>query len=55
MLLKSITNKEVMPKFIATNSNNIPFEKEIPLLCITIEKKLKFDKHVIILCKTAKC
>ncbi len=53
MLLKLITNKEEMPKFIKINSTNIPCEKELKLLGITIDEKLKFDKHVNIICKKA--
>ncbi len=35
------------------NATNIPCEKEVKLLDITIDEKLKFDKHVNILCKKA--
>ncbi len=51
MLLKSLTNKEEMPKFIEINDTNIPCEKEVKLLGNTIDEKLKFDKHVNIICK----
>ncbi len=40
-----------MLKFIKINDTNIPCEKELKLLGITIDEKLKFDKHVNIICK----
>ncbi len=42
-----------MPNFIEINSTNIPCEKEVKLLGIAIDEKLKFDKHVNIICKKA--
>ncbi len=51
MFLKSLINKEEMLKFIEINDTNIPCEKEVKLLGITIDEKLKFDKHVNIICK----
>ncbi len=53
MFLKPFTNKEEMPKFIEINGTNILCEKEVKLLSITIDEKLKFDKHVNIICKKA--
>ncbi len=53
MFLKPLTNKEEMPKFIQVNGTNILCEKEVKLLGITIDEKLKFDKHVNIICKKA--
>ncbi len=53
MFLKPLTNKQEMPKFIEINGTNIPCEKEVKLLGITIDEKLKFDKHVNIICKKA--
>ncbi len=53
LFLKPLTNKEEMPKFIEINGTNIPCEKEVKLLRITIDEKLKFDKHVNIICKKA--
>ncbi len=53
MFIKSLTNKEEMPKFIEINDTNVPSEKEVKLLGITIDEKLKFDKHVNIKCKKA--
>ncbi len=53
MFLKPLTNKEEMPKFIEVNGTNIPSEKEVKLLGITIDEKLNFDKHVNIICKKA--
>ncbi len=53
MFLKPPTNKEEMLKFIEINDTNIPCEKEVNLLGITIDEKLKFDKHVNIICKKA--
>ncbi len=53
MFLKPLTNKEEMPKFIKVNGTNIPCEKEVKLLSITMDEKLKFDKDVNILCKKA--
>ncbi len=49
MFLKPLTNKEEMPKFIEINGTNIPCEKEVKLLGITIDDKLKFYKHVNII------
>ncbi len=51
--LKPLTTKEEMPKFREINGTNSPCEKEVKLLGITIDEKLKFDKHVNILCKKA--
>ncbi len=51
MFLKPLTNKEEMPKFIEINGTTIPCDKELKLLGITIDEKLKFDKHVNIICK----
>ncbi len=45
--LKLLTNEELMLTFIEINSTNIPFKKEVKLLSITIDKKLKFHKYVI--------
>ncbi len=53
MFLKPLTNKEEMPKFIKINGTNIPCEKEVKLLCITLDEKLPFDKHANIICKKA--
>ncbi len=53
MILKPLTNKEEMLKFIEINGINIPCEKEVKLLGITIDEKLKFDNHVKIICKKA--
>ncbi len=53
MFLNPLTNKEEMPKFIEINGTNIPCEKEVKLLGITIDEKLKFDKHVNIICEKA--
>ena len=53
MCLKSVTSKEIIPQFIEVNGTNIPCEKEVKLLGITIDDKLKFDKHVDIICKNA--
>ncbi len=53
MYLKPLTNKEEMLKFIEINGTNIPCEKEVKLLGITIDENLKFDKHVNIICKKA--
>ncbi len=59
MFFKPLTNKEEMQKFIEVNGTNIPCEKEVKFLGITIDEKLKFDKHVNIICKksssTDKC
>ncbi len=44
-----------MLKFIEINGTNIPCEKEVKLLVITMDEKLKFEKHVNIICtKTAR-
>ncbi len=51
MFLKPLTNIEEMPKFTKINGTNIPCEKEVKLIGITIDEKLKLDKHVNILCK----
>ncbi len=53
MFLKSLTNKEEMPKFIRINDTNIPCEKEVKVLGITIDEKLKFDKQINVICKKA--
>jgi hypothetical protein len=53
MCLKSVTSKEIIPQFIEVNGTNIPCEKEVKLLGITIDDKLKFDKQVDIICKNA--
>ncbi len=50
MFLKPLTNKEELPKFIEVN---IPSEKKVKLLGITINEKLKFNKYVNIICKKA--
>ncbi len=42
-----------MRKFIKINGTNIPCEKEVKLVGITIDEKLKFDKHVNIISKKA--
>ncbi len=46
-----VTNKQEMLTFIEINGTNIPCEKEVKLLGITIDEKLKFDKHINIICK----
>ncbi len=51
MFLKPLTNKEEMSKFIKINGTNIPCEKEVKLLGITIDEKLKFAKHINIIFK----
>ncbi len=51
--LKPFTNKEEMLKFIKINGTNIPCEKEVKLLGIAIDEKLKFEKHVKIISKKA--
>ncbi len=44
-----------MLKFIKINGTIIPCEKEVKLLGITMDEKLKFEKHVNIICtKTAR-
>ncbi len=53
MFLKPLSNKDEMPKIIEINETNISCEKEVTLLGITIEEKLKCDKHVNIICKKA--
>ncbi len=53
MFLKPLTNKEEMLKFIEINGTNIPCEKEVKLLGITIDEKPTFDKHVNNICKIA--
>ncbi len=53
MFLKPLTNKDETLKFIEINGTNIPCEKEVKLLGITIDEKLKFDKYVNIICKKA--
>ncbi len=53
MFLKPLSNKDEMLTFIEINGTTIPFEKEVKLLGITIDEKLKFDKHVNIICKKA--
>ncbi len=40
-------DKEEMPKFIEVNGTNIPYKKEVKLLGITIDEKLKFDNMLI--------
>ncbi len=42
-----------MPKFREINGTNSPCEKEVNILGITIDEKLKFDKHVNIICQNA--
>ncbi len=51
MFLKPLTNNNKMLKFIERNGTDIPCEKEVKLVGITIDEKPKFDKHVIIICK----
>ncbi len=53
MLIKSFTNKELLPNFIDINHARIEKESQIKLLGITIDDKLKFDKYIAILCKNA--
>ncbi len=53
MFLKPLTNKEEMLKFIEINGTNIPCEKEVKLLGITIDENVKFDKNVNIICRKA--
>ncbi len=51
MLLKKYTNKESVPKFIEIHGTEIKCEKEVTLLGITIDEKLRFDTHINNLCK----
>ncbi len=37
--------------FIEINGTNIPCEKEVKLLGITIDEKLKIYEHINIICK----
>ncbi len=48
-----MVHKEEMRQFIEINGTNIQCEKEVKLLGITIDEKLKFDKHLNIICKKA--
>ncbi len=43
--------KEIIPKFIEIHDTQIKCEKEVNLLGITIDEKLRFDKHINNLCK----
>ncbi len=47
-VLKSLTNTEVVQKFMEINGTNILCEEEVKLLGITIDEKLKFDKWITI-------
>ncbi len=51
MFLKKYTGKEIVPKFIEIHGTEIKCEKEVKLLGITIDEKLRFDTHVNNLCK----
>ncbi len=53
MLMKSFTNKELLPKFIDINDTRIERESQNKLLGNTIDDYLKFDKHIDIICKNA--
>ncbi len=53
MFLKKYTSKEIVPKFIEIHGTEIKCQKEVKLLGITIDEKLRFDTHVNNLCKKA--
>ncbi len=53
MFLKKYISKEIVPKFIEIHGTEIKREKEVTLLGITIDEKLRFDTHVNNLCKKA--
>ncbi len=50
MFLKKYTSKEIVPKFIEIHGTEIKCEKEVKLLGITIDEKLRFDTHAKNLC-----
>ncbi len=51
MFLKKYTNKEIVSKFIEIHGTEIKCEKDVNLLGITIDEKLRFDMHINNLCK----
>ncbi len=53
MFLKKYTSKKIVLKFIERHGTEIKCEKEVKLLGITIDVKLRFDTHVNNLCKKA--
>ncbi len=49
MFLKKYTSNEIVGKFIEIHGAEIKCEKEVKLLGITIDEKLRFDTHVYII------
>ncbi len=50
IFLKKYTSKEIVPKFVEIHGAEIKCEKEVKLLGITIDEKLRFDMHINNLC-----
>ncbi len=53
MFLNKYTSNEIVPKFIEIYGTKIKCGKEVNLLGITIDEKLRFDTHINNLCKKA--
>ncbi len=51
MFLKKYTSKNIVPKLIKRHGTEIKCEKEVNLLGITLDEKLRFDMHINNLCK----
>ncbi len=51
MLIQKYTSNEIVPDFIEINNREINHEKDIKLIGITIDVKLKFDKDINNWCK----
>ncbi len=47
MFIKKYRSKEIIPEFVKINGSAIKLEKEVKLLGITIDEKLRFDRIII--------
>ncbi len=53
MLMKSTTSEVILPEYIEVNDIKIECQREIKLLGICIDNKLKFNEHIEHICSKA--